>query len=156
MGSLHDKDEILKALGTLSVNYSDIEAWLTIFIEGLINTEDRKIPEIVTAELSIRSKIELLMSLFRNAEKNDKKIADLEALLSKIKRVNTRRNILVHSTWHVDEFEAQRWKNTAKFEIGFDREKKDVSLRDIEIVIEDIIKYSRELRDFCFIWMLEK
>ena len=147
--------EVIKALGKLEVEFSKLEFWLTMYLETLIN-DNSEIAEIVTAELSIRAKIDLLMSLYRYHEKDENKVLELQRFLARVSKTNKQRNYLIHSTWELSKVSVIRIKKTAKFETGLRKERDRINvLRDIENTIARITKDSEDVRDRLLMSVIE-
>ncbi len=152
-----DKKDILIAIGNLAVEFSKLEFHLTFFIENLISSQKMNVSETITAELSVRAKIDLLMSLFRQWEHEKKVVAELESILARVSKVSTARNTIIHSHYMFTEKTVHRFKKSAKFEKGFHVEmERNFSVEKINIVTERVIRRDEELWIFAQDWILER
>lgn len=141
------QDGFLVALGELAVEFSRLEHTLDSFIGFLVNEVNFRIGEIVVAELSVHAKITLLLSLYREQMPIPQAIEVLENRLDAIKKINKRRNEVVHSRWSVGPDFGLRNKQTAKYEKGLVHESVIVKVQDVRKLVNDVVQENMTLQD---------
>jgi hypothetical protein len=107
----------LALIGAVTVHFTALEDWIAFMIGWQLvgnETGNEPIGRIVTAELSVRQKIDLLGSLLRQ-KFPDRNNSDFEQLKKDILKVVRNRNKVVHSLWiENDRNQLLRIKHTAR------------------------------------------
>jgi hypothetical protein len=140
--------ELCTAIGRVTVNFALLEHTISSFIWGFLS--DQLVGEIVTAELSFKAKVTLLMSLQKNANEGADRNAQLEALLNRALGLEGRRNSITHSYWATggEDDTATRLKTTAKMSKGLKHQQEDLSARDVEEIAMQIGRLTFEIQSF--------
>jgi hypothetical protein len=140
------KYDVVRMLGELNVVHSKLEFWVGRFISWLITEDNWKLTEIIIAELSVQSKITLLLSLYRYKYADETRIKRLASLLEQVRKVNKQRNDLIHSTLEIyGGGNVLRQKTTAKFEKGYQFVNELIRPRELQQLIDDTKKHSDNL-----------
>jgi len=133
-------DEHLRALGRVTVNFSLLEFHLGWYVSILLG-EDSGTGQIVNAQLSFKTQIDLLMSLARYKIKEQIVTEQLEDLIRRAKDIEDRRNQLVHSAWLLKEGAAEgviRLKITARAKHGLKHTREEVRAANIDAFATEI------------------
>lgn len=151
---LSENQDFLNAVGKVTVQFSKLESELSGFIVLLLDHEDPDVGNIVTAELSFKQLIQLLMSLFRHRISDPTKTSTMLKLLKKCRGLELERNRVVHSYWTASAaFDvARRRKFTAKFKRGYNREFKSVPIREIRKLASEIQDATSEIGRLSLQW----
>ena len=100
-------DDFFIALGKVGADFAMLENQVAFLTWSLIS-QDQRLGQIITAELSFRALRALLSSIFRHRVQDTALIDELEKLLDRAAAVEERRNIVVHSSWGAGESAATR------------------------------------------------
>jgi hypothetical protein len=140
--------ELCTAIGRVTVNFALLEHTISSFIWGFFSHQ--RVGEIVTAELSFKAKVALLMSLHKHAIKDTDKNAQLEALLKSALGLEGKRNTLTHSYWGTggEDETATRLKTTAKMSKGLQHQLEEMRVGDVEEIAAQIGELTFEI--MCF------
>jgi hypothetical protein len=140
-------DEHHRAIGRISVNFSDVEAWAGFFIWQLVGP-DQLVGQIVTAEMSFSRKLDLLSSLFRHRFKDETLREKLSKLVGRLANLEQRRNTTLHSSWlhqSIDRTEATRLKITAKRKKGLQQAKQVIKPAELDALADEMAKAVAEI-----------
>ncbi len=99
---LHSWEEGLARLGECIVQFQRIEDVLGMCISAMIG-RSRKTGEIVTAEMSFRTKVSVYGALFLHTLEKAALPDDVVDLIRRIQWAEQQRNTLVHSLWDASE-----------------------------------------------------
>ncbi len=139
--------EYLEPLGQITANFSDLEADLAGLVWSLIG-EDKKIGQIVTAQLSFSKLLDILSSLFRHTSDDDNLISELDGLIKQAQKIGEKRNRYVHSVWfsgHPNTLRRVKLKASRK---------KGLRMEEEDINVEELRQFGNEI--FSFILTLEE
>ena len=145
---LSETDKYRIAFGELVEKFSRLESMIDRLLSSFIGG---KVGHIIVCELSIRQKIDLLMSLYRFEMSQikdvppkiiDKQIYLFDLLLRKIKTACDARNTIIHSYWFGGGY---RIKATAKYKSGYEIEEENVPLEKITKLSENTNVYGAML-----------
>jgi len=103
-GTIDSKDEFLKTLGGLVVEWSHLESTVKDAI-SLCASNHLGLNERLTAGEWFSSLLTLLNSLFRYRVFDEDALASFKKLHTELGTLSTRRNDLIHSEWRVWELE---------------------------------------------------
>ena len=139
-------DDYFKALGKIAVNFSSLEIYLSFLIWNL-STSELKVGKIITSELSFKAKVALFASLYRLQVGDIKKGSDVEKLIKSLMKAEDERNMVMHSSWLVDEKNTKvtRYKVTSKLKHGLKDEFEDFTVNDLNKIADFISSTGREL-----------
>ena len=140
---------LLKSLGTLAVNFSNLELTIRAFIWDLIGS-DQRTGQIVTAELRFPGLIDVLSSLYRHRVSEPTKIERLNRLRKRLEAAEERRNGLIDSSWALGPDKGVRFKITAKAKRGFKFTSERMTAADIDQVADEIAVLNRDVLNFIF------
>jgi hypothetical protein len=142
-------DGHLKAIGEIVVNFSVLEMELSEWVNSLMLAEG-SIGEIVTAEMSYRSKIALASSLCRYRFKDSERLDKVDKLLRRLKLAGEQRNNVVHAYWSsgADESKVKRSKKTAKLRQGLRFHVQEMSLEELGEIADLIGNVANEVLMF--------
>ena len=118
MGDISEKH--LLALGRITVYFSELEHLIARSIGSVLGI-DARYEEAITSELSFRSRLCILSSLFKLKyveDKYPKYTAKFKELVGLAFKVEERRNSIIHSLWAGEGEIATRIKVTAKAKRG--------------------------------------
>lgn len=138
-------EELLKALGRLTVNFSSLETFLQFLTWGALGPDQVK-GQLVTSQLSFKRLLGLLESLAGRYFPTESR-ESLAELVKRARRIEERRNVLIHSTWADSSGEiTTRFKTTLKGSSFEDVKASDVhALADqIREVVADLMKFMDE------------
>jgi len=127
--------EYLEALGTLSMVYSDMEAWMKHLATRLINPNNLKVGRTFIWDLHFQHLRVKLMSLYRLREKNPDRVKEFESLLKRMNTHAKERNEMIHGDWRMlwllEHDYAVRIKPTVSFKHGYVNIPAKIKLSDI-------------------------
>ena len=112
-------DEHYRAIGRISVMFSDVEIWTSAFIWQLIGSE-KNVCQMVTAGMSFSRRLDLLTSLFHYRFPDPSLTKPLGALIKRISALEQKRNTVIHSSWILQSLERNE---TIRFKITAHRKK---------------------------------
>src|SRR2546428_8736610 len=92
------RDDHLKAIGQITVNFTLLESQLQFLVWTLIGP-DQRLGQTITAELSFRAVQTVAGSVFRHRYVHSEKIDELSNLLKRVSQVAEKRNQIIHSLW---------------------------------------------------------
>lgn len=132
-------NKYLTAIGRVTANFSYLEDEVSFFLCALISQEQR-LGQIITAELSFRARVALLSSIFRHKVSDNSKVEELEQLLVRALHAEQKRNIIIHSTWASGDTPKQRTriKVTAKLGKGIRHQFEQIAAEDINSVADEL------------------
>ena len=113
-------DDHFKALGHILLYHSMLENAVSRFIWFLLLVPEST-GQHITSDLNFSQKINILNSLYKDVFKqNQNKIDEFNILITKIRKANERRNILVHSFWGESDIKGSttRYKRSTKKQSG--------------------------------------
>jgi hypothetical protein len=140
-------DQHYRAIGRISVMFSDVEIWTSAFIWQLIGSE-QNIGQIVTARMSFSRQLDLLASLFRHRFPDPALIKPLQVLIKRICALEQKRNTVLHSSWilqSLEQNEVIRFKMTATRKKGLHRDKEITRPEELDAIADE---FERALTDF--------
>ena len=145
-------DDHCLAIGRITVTFAELESWLSSFIWALIVPfSEQHVGQMVTAEMSFRQKLDLLVSLFLYRCKNPQKCAELKVLVARLSDLEQQRNTVQHSLWirQTDNpAEATRLKITAKRKHGLSHAKEVKTSQPLEALASDLNVAASDLSSF--------
>ena len=132
--------EFLAAYGKLSVKFAFTEELMKQFINFLLDPKDSKVGSCITADMPFNPLYHALMSLYRLKENNEDLVNIFSKLLDDIKKIEEKRNKFIHSIWRINSSSntAIRFKRTAKFSVGLNRDDKEYDISEINKDIESL------------------
>jgi len=151
ISEISSRDDHLKAMGLITVNFSLLENTIA-FIIWLLLGLDQQTGQIITSELSFRRLLELFSSLCRN-KKNDKvTLEKLKTLLKRIEHAEQERNKIIHSMWTAgnDEETITRFKITAKIRNGLMHQYEQLKVEHLNKIADEIAEVAAAVHDFWF------
>jgi hypothetical protein len=141
-------NEHYRAIGRISVMFSDVETWTSAFIWQLIGP-DQHVGQMVTAGMSFPRQLDLLTSLFRHRFPDPSLLQSLELLTKRISELEQQRNAVLHSSWVLqssDPNEATRFKITANRKKGLHHAKEVTRPAELDTIADG---FQQVLSDFC-------
>jgi hypothetical protein len=139
----HLSNDFFVALGKVTAEFASLEHSLKVLAGLLLHKTDQELGQIVTAQLSFRSLLDLVGSLALYRVSDDPAHGEIDELLSRAERVEKRRNRVTHSDWgpatvrEPDREKRARFKTTARRAKGLSFELENMSPTDVEdIAIE--------------------
>jgi hypothetical protein len=143
------RDDHLKAIGQITVNFALLESTLAFLVWDLIGS-DQRLGQIITAELSFRSIQALASSIFRHKCEHDEQIGELEHLLKRISDAEAKRNQIIHSIWAAGDTAEKitRIKYTAKIKKGFDVKFEQYTAVHLMEIADEISELAFDLQTF--------
>jgi hypothetical protein len=137
-----------RAIGRISVMFSDVETWTSAFIWQLVSS-DQLIGQMVTAGMSFPRQIDLLTSLFRHRFDDPVKLQSLELLVRRISELEQQRNGVMHSTWLLlssNPNEATRFKITATRKKGLHQTRVVITPAELDKIADG---FQQALSELC-------
>jgi len=145
-------DDHCLAIGRITVAFAELESWLSSFIWSLIGPfSEQHVGQMVTAEMSFRQKLDLLVSLFQYRCKDTQKRDELKALVARLSELEQQRNTVQHSLWirqTSDPGEATRLKITAKRKHGLSHAKEVLTSQPLESLAQELNAAVSDLSSF--------
>lgn len=151
-------DEHYRAIGRISVEFGEIEMWVSSFAWALIDQE-QSIGQIVTAGMSFSRQLDLLSSLFQHRCHDTTKLNDFNDLTKRLSKLSDKRNTIIHSLWlrqSKDSTEATRLKITAKRKPGLSHTKKIVKPQELESIADDFHTALSDFSTFMTTYLADK
>ena len=141
--------EHLQAIGLITVNFASLENWISMIIWQLIS-DDQRLGQIITAELSYRNQLALLSSVFLHRAPDAEQQTELERLVSRALKIEQERNIIVHSWWGSGDSPQTitRLKTTAKISKGLRHQFVRMTVADLNTIADDIEQLTIDVRSF--------
>lgn len=121
MANSNVSDEMLRALGRVTVNFQLMEMMINT-LTGLLISEDARIGQIITSNFSFSRVCDVFLSIVRlRADGHDELITEVEGLIKTASELEHKRNTLVHSCYTVGEGDggSHRFKYTADRKKGW-------------------------------------
>jgi len=145
-------DEYLKNIGDMTVSFSLLEINIQIVIWLLLDS-DQRVGQIITAEISFKNSNALLSSLYLERYGKDNDYNKLQELLKRTKKIEERRNQIVHSYWSVsgDPSAILRIKTTAKEKYGIKFSRERITTADLSTFAINIKKLAYDFQTFMII-----
>jgi hypothetical protein len=143
-------DQHYRAIGRISVMFSDVEIWTSAFIWQLIGPE-QNVGQMVTAGMSFPRPLDLLTSLFRHRCPDPSLVNRLEGLVTRISELEQKRNTVLHSSWisqSLEPNEATRFKITAHRKKGLQRAKEITRPEELDAIADGFQQVLSEFIDF--------
>jgi wobble nucleotide-excising tRNase len=141
-------NEHYRAIGRISVMFSDVESWTSSFIWQLI-CPDQFVGQMVTAGMSFPRQLDLLISLFLHRFADPSQRESLKELTKRISELEQKRNMVMHSTWILqssDPNEATRFKITATRKRGLHQSKEITTPAELDTIADG---FQKALSDLC-------
>lgn len=141
--------EQLQALGQITADFQLLEETISSLILDLIGA-DPDVAEIITSELSFRKLVDLLSALFKHQVRNERKIVEMERLLTRANAVEQKRNTIIHSgwTWGGTDETITRVKTTAKQKHGLRVHTVEMNTGMLKQIADEIAELSADLSEF--------
>ncbi len=140
----------LRAIGHVAANFALLEHTVESFSWQLIDPRDEMLGQLITAELSFRSRVTLLSALVHYRLQGASPVAELKQLLGEATTVEQERNKIVHSLWAFGPADSPetitRFKTTAKRSEGLRHHFVQTRIVDIESVADQIDEVALRLR----------
>jgi hypothetical protein len=95
--------EVTHGLGNFVMEFQLLETLIKDAISFLINKNDSIPGRIVTAEMSFRTLLDVLVALFHYETRDESRTEVLKTALTQSQKASDRRNALVRSYWHTDQ-----------------------------------------------------
>jgi hypothetical protein len=149
------RDEFFMAFGEFNYIFALIEELMKQFINAFIDNRHSKVGGCITADMPFNPLYHALMSLCRLKEPT--MVEKLESALNAIDTLEKTRNKHIHAVWKIDPDTKTitRLKNTAKFGIGFNPDRKEYTLSTIRIDIDELITQGIVLNALLEKWTTE-
>lgn len=138
-----------RAIGRISVAFSDLETWTNAFLWQLIG-DDQLVGQIVTSKASFRNALDMFSALFRHRFEDSELREKCDAVLAELSAVGVERNTIVHSTWlyqSMNREEATRFKIMAPRKKGLSQAKQVMTPAQLEEIADGIEVANRHLSD---------
>jgi hypothetical protein len=126
-----------------------LEVAISIFVWQLISN-DQRLGQIITAELSFRNLVGILSSIFKYRNNNQELIEELNKLLDQAIQAEEQRNLIIHSNWAVGSSQdtISRYKTTAKKSKGYSFQFEQISGEDLDKISQKICDVAVEIQLF--------
>jgi hypothetical protein len=95
-------EKAVEALGKICVEFQLLETHLKVAIGNLLDSDDYRPGVIVTAKLSFQATLDLFGALYQHRFNDAVEHKELDRFLNKCKKVEERRNQILHSHWRPD------------------------------------------------------
>jgi hypothetical protein len=140
------REESERAIGRICMAFQELEQLVSCLIGRLIS-DDNQLGTIITAELSFRSKLGLLYSLYLYRAATSVPPEALKKLLARLHRAEERRNTILHSCWVKSPVCGMliRYKYTAKSAKGLANHVEDLEPERIEAIAVEIRSVADDL-----------
>ena len=93
------KDDHLKQLGRITVNFQLIELQFAFVLWLLIDENDQRKGQIITSQMSFSKICDVLMSFVKHKIPNEKSVEKLEEYVKRASQLEQKRNSVIHSSW---------------------------------------------------------
>lgn len=133
------EDPHYRAIGRISVEFSNAELWVNAFVWQLIGP-DQLVGQIVTSKMSFKSTLDLFAALFRHRFKDVALQEKCNELIARLADSEEERNTVLHSTWiqqSANLAEPTRFKITAPRKKGLTHTKETVTAAQLEAIADD-------------------
>ena len=147
-------EEQLKALGRITLQFSQLEGSIKWFLVELLNPNDHFPGLVVTSKSSFRNMCDMLGSLAkRETEYSPSNVVltqnfeKLQGVLKKIAQLEEKRNGLVHSDWMrtITEDELLRVKHRSSTAKGYSKVLEHLNADDINAIAQEMVSADYEL-----------
>lgn len=139
-------DEHLKHIGDITVSFALLESQIKTLIGSLI-AEHQRIGQIITAQLSFKNLLDLVISLYLERHGEDDDYLKLKLLMNKAGNIEENgegvsRNKIIHSIWAAgrDKDHITRIKTTA-------RQKNGLKFQFEELSAQELAAFAKETRN---------
>jgi hypothetical protein len=149
ISDISSRDEHLKAIGLITVNFALLENQIAFAIWFLIGL-DQQTGQIITAELSLKGLVALFCSLYRNKTNDPSAINELNDLMKKVTQAEEKRNVIMHSVWAAGDTEKTitRFKQTAKTKKGLQNQFEQMTVEKLNEIANEIAEAAAEVNEF--------
>lgn len=143
-------DEILIALGRITVNFAQVEDVIAFYTGALVAPADAPVGDTITANTSFRNLVSLLSSLHRYRVDDEAQQEKLDELLRRALTLEGQRNTVTHSTWSPtpDPTQVMRWKNTAAKGKGLRRQAQRMSVAELNTIADELEQLYADITRF--------
>jgi len=148
--------EVAQSIGSVCMSFQSLEDALISGISYLLKTNDPVIGRIVSAEISFKTKADLVYSLFCYSGPAANDVEKLKSLLSRCFQAEAKRNMIIHSSWSYTDHEPElvlRHKRSSKFKKGYRLSSQEIGAENLDAIAEDLNQCARDVIDFlqeCF------
>jgi hypothetical protein len=151
-------DAFLKDIGRLVVDFAALESSIAIAIWNLLNIDGSK-GEIITSEMSFKNMLALFSSLFMHKTSDRAALDEMKVLISQATGVEIKRNRIVHSSWGMRVWRdgretVVRMKTTAKISKGLKRQNEELTVEDLEQMIDEVVEANKAWTDFLYKYLM--
>lgn len=126
-------------IGKITVHATLLEDKIAQFISAIVGIKDRK-GLIITSELSIKQRINILYSLYQEQYEDDVvKCKKMREILGRIDQASNERNNVVHAIWGAGENGyVTKIKSTSKTKQGFNIRFEPFSENELNVILDKI------------------
>ena len=146
------REDYLKAIGRIVVNFQNVETLLSLCTWSLIGAE-QQVGMIITAQLSFSRLCDLFASLVRHRFGSSELTDDSDALMKRAAQLEEKRNAILHSLWVVDENQSDkvsRFKITANRLKGLKQQLPAVDVEELNNIADALDGLPGDLFAFMF------
>jgi len=148
---MNELDKYFTEIGSLTYYFQSMEVALALLLSSLIS-EDQKIGQIVSSQLSFNRLCNVLDALFRHKITDSDLVNEFEVLLSRVSKAEETRNRMLHSFYLVGEEEGEksltRAKITSKRGKGLKIQIEDLSIDELSSLTDEVGATFKEIVDF--------
>lgn len=133
-------DELFNAIGDAVVRFQQVEHWLADELASTLDMRDSDAAYLVSASMSFKQKVSLLMELFPTKRPIEAMNIDLDAVFQALTASEIYRNLVVHSYWAIAQEEWRRMKGSVRGKNGY-------SFSTEKAAIQTLVKCNLALQD---------
>jgi hypothetical protein len=144
-------DEILLAIGRITVNFAIVEGVIAFYIEALLAPRDPDdVGRAVTASMRFKNLVNLLSSLHRLRVDDQNEQKRLDTLLERALALEEKRNLVTHSRWGVGQNaeKVTRWKTTARKKKGLHDEFQKMTADELHSLADELTQLHADMTNY--------
>ena len=137
--------DFLQAVGKITINFANLELYLSLFCGMHIRAYPLIINEIITSELSFKQLVHITIAIYKEIEPDHNKIDQFTELAKKLFSLEQRRNAIIHSNYGTENKKVVRQKNTAKGKQGFRTKYENLSTKIMYDFAKEIDEINKQI-----------
>ncbi len=137
--------EFLQAVGKITINFANLELYLSLFCGTHIRAFPPVINQIITSELSFKQLVHISIAIYKEVEQDPIKIERFLEISKKLFDLEQRRNAIIHSNYGTENNKIVRQKSTAKGKRGFRTQYEDLTTELMYEFANEIDDTSKQL-----------
>lgn len=141
-------EDHLRAIGRITVNFSQLEATLRLIIWSYSGLETQRTGQILTSELSFRKLLVVFESLVYEHWPIEDRLDALKPLMDEGRKLNDRRNQIIHSMWTSGGSPNEALRTKPRQKKGYQLIPETLTVEQLDFEADRMEKLANDLVDF--------